>query len=93
MPAMKDKAPRAYLVMFIGTLIMSYVLAHFAAYTQARTIGDGMQLGFWIWLGFVATVGVGQAMFEERPFKLLLINLGYYFVELLVMGAILAVWI
>ncbi len=92
METMKGKATRAYLVVFIGSLITSYVLAHFAAYTNAKTVGQGMQLGFWIWLGFVATIQTGQALFQEKPFKLLLIDAGYYLVQLMVMGSLIALW-
>lgn len=48
--------------------------------------------GFWIWLGFVVPVMAGDTLFAKKPMGLLWIGAGYYLVQLLVMGAILAVW-
>lgn len=90
---MKQKARPAYIASFIASLIMAYVLAHFVQYAGAYSIADGMQAGFWIWLGFVGTIGFTNAMFDGKPIKLVVINTGYFLATLLVMGAILAVWI
>lgn len=92
MPEMKKKATKAYALSFIGALVMAYVLAHFVDYVGATTVSDGLQLGFWIWLGFAATIGYTDVLFGGKPFKLFLINTGYQLVELLLMGVILAVW-
>ncbi len=88
----KDMGPK-YGLVFLGSLVMAYVLSHFVDFTLATTIAEGMQAGFWAWLGFVATVGLSTFVFEGKPFKLYLINNGYQLVSLLVMGAILAVWV
>lgn len=89
---MKKGAPRAYALSFIGALVMSYVLAHIVDYVQATTIVGGVESGFWLWLGFVATTGSASVLFEGRPAGLYLINSGYYLVSLIVMGMILAAW-
>lgn len=89
---MKKGAPRAYALSFIGALVMSYVLAHIVDYAQATTIVGGVESGFWLWLGFVATTGSASVLFEGRPAGLYLINSGYYLVSLIVMGMILAAW-
>ncbi len=72
--------------------IMSYIMAHFVDYTGATTVFEGMQTGFWIWLGFVVTVQLNSVLWEKKPFKLYVLNTGYQFVSLLMMGAILAAW-
>ena len=77
---------------FVATLLMAYILRYFVAYAQASTILDGAIVGFWLWLGFVATNMIGMVLWEGKPFKLYLINAGHVLVGLLVMGAILAVW-
>lgn len=81
-----------YAIGFLSTLLMSYILAHFVDYTQASTVLEGMQTGFWIWLGFVATIMLGQILWEGKPLKLYLINVSHYLVALAAMGAILAAW-
>lgn len=87
--AKKEMGPK-YGVMVIASLVMAYVLAHILAYVQA---GDDLMLAFsgafWVWLGFVATIGLNSVIFENRPISLYLINVGYYLVSLLVMSAVL----
>ena len=77
---------------FAATLVTGYVLAYFVSYVGARTAMDGVVLGFWVWLGFFATTQLGMVLWENKPFKLYLINTLHYLVTLAVMGAILAVW-
>lgn len=92
----KKGATRGYVIMFIGSLIMAYVLAHalvFASeYTKTTGVSAGLMVGFWNWLGFVAPVTVGAVLWEGKPWGLFFLNAGYQLLNLLVMGIILAVW-
>jgi len=88
---MKGAGP-AYAAAFVVALILAYVLAHFVGYTQAHTLGDGLQLGFWVWLGFVATTSAGDYIFGGRPRPLYVLNNGYQLVTLLINGVLLALW-
>ena len=90
--AKKKGMVKLYLGNFIATLIMVYILSHFVDYAQAKTITDGLQLGLWVWLGFIATLLFGSLLWEGKPFKLFLINSGYRLVELLIIASILSVW-
>jgi len=92
MALMKQGAGKAYTVMFLSSIIMAYVLAHFVQLVPAVTESDALQLAFWVWLGFVATVGIGNVLFEKRPFGLFLINSLYYLVNISVMACILTLW-
>lgn len=80
-----------YTWMALVSLVTAYVLAHFVQYTDSTALA-GMQTGFWLWLGFVATYGVSAVLFEGRPRGLYYINMGYQVVALVLMGALLAVW-
>jgi len=91
MAKMKKGAGKKVSLGFISTLVMSYVLAHFIAFTQAATITEGAVIGFWLWLGFVATVTAGSVIWERRSKDLYFLNNAYQLVSLAVMGAILAV--
>ena len=91
MASMKKGAGKKSAQGFISTLVMSYVLAHFIAFTQAATIAEGAVIGFWLWLGFVATVTAGSVIWERRSKDLYFLNNAYQLVSLAVMGAILAV--
>ena len=91
--AKKKGMAKTYVIAFISTLLMSYILAHFVGYSQAATIAEGITAGVWLWLGFIATVQLSMVIWEGKPVKLYLINIAYYLVALAVMGAILAVWV
>ncbi len=82
-----------YLFPALGALLTAYVMAHIIDYTGAITLGQGLQTGFWLWLGFTApAVGV-DIVFAGRPKELFYINAGYHLVNFLLAGAILAVWV
>ena len=91
--AKKKGMGKTYILAFLTTLIMSYVLAHFVDYVEAKTVMDGIILGFWLWIGFLATTQIGSVLWEGKPVKLYLINTLHYLVALAVMAAILAVWV
>lgn len=87
----KGMAP-LYVVQLISALVTSYVLAHFIDYLGAITWLDGVVAGFWLWLGFVATVTIGSVLWEGKSFKLYILNNAYNLLSLIIMGAILALW-
>lgn len=90
---MKKKGMAAsYFIAFVGTLVMAYVFDHFNDLADANTVAEGLQTGFWIWLGFVATNHIGMVLWERKPWSLFFIHTGHSLVSLLVAGAILAVW-
>lgn len=74
---------------FVGTLVMSFVLAHFIVFTGVSAIMDVAMLGFLLWLGFLATTMLGMVLWEGKPVKLYILNTVHYLVVLIVMGAIL----
>ena len=87
---------KKYALMFVGSLVMSFVLAHaliFASvYLQASGVSAGLTAGFWNWLGFIAPVTLSSVLWEGKPWKLWLINNAYYLVYLMAAGVLLAVW-
>jgi len=89
---MKKRATPSYIINFVAALLMAFVLAHFVDYAQAATFIEGLQAGFWVWLGFVATISLGSVLWENKPVTLYAINAGYQLVNLLIMGVILALW-
>lgn len=87
---------KSYLLAFVGSLIMAYVLAHalvFAsAYLQASGASAGLMAGAWNWLGFIVPVMLGKVLWEGKPWKLFVLDSAYYLVSLCSMGVILALW-
>ncbi len=96
MAEMKKGAQKGYAFMFVGSLIMAYVLAHsmvFASdYTHTSGLPAGIMVGFWSWLGFVAPVTIGSVLWEGKSWKLWSLNNGYYLIQLLMFGVILSIW-
>lgn len=94
--AQKKGMAKSYLLMFIGSLFMAYVLAHafvFAsAYMKVEGFSAGLSVGFWNWIGFVAPVTLSSVLWDGKPWKLWVLNNGYHLVTLLVMGVIIALW-
>jgi hypothetical protein len=76
----------------VASLAAAFVLGKIVAISTIHSPVYGMKLGFAVWLGFVTTVQLTNALFSRQPNKLYLINTGYQLVCYLAMGAILAAW-
>jgi hypothetical protein len=95
--AMKKGMGKTYGMMFAGSILMAWVLAHAlifsAAYMGLTGVSSGLITGFFNWLGFVVPVSLGSVLWDGKSWKLYGINTGYYLVTLLAMSTILAVWV
>jgi len=89
---LKDGAATGYITAIIAAAVTAYILAHFVFYVGATTISDGLQVGFWVWLGFFATTLAMHTAFERRSWNLFFIQAGYHLVQLLIIGALLAMY-
>ena len=98
----KDKMAKAkkgmnqsYGFMFVGSLIMAYVLAHFIWYAApgSFTVMIAVKTAVWAWLGFIAPAAASKFLFspDKKPVQLLVIDAGYYLATLIVMGVIFGV--
>jgi len=88
----KQSHTKEFVIAFVTSLVLVYILAHFVQYTRATTAMAGIQTAFWLWLGFIVTTQAATVIFELRPLGLYLINIGYQFVGCAIAGAILALW-
>ncbi len=90
---MKKKGlTRAYVGSALGYLVMAYVVALFATYTNSTTLAQGLWLGFLAWLGFAAPIGLTANLFSEKPIAAWVIDAGYQLAYLVIMGVLLSVW-
>lgn len=85
---MKKGMAKGMIIMLVMALVSAYVLARFVVIANPQTYMEALKLGFWLWLGFVATYAIGGGVFEKRSTTLIAINLGNQLVTLLVMSAI-----
>lgn len=95
--AAKDKMGQLYAIAAVGSFVQAYILSHSLSFAQkymgTSGLSSGLSTGFWMWLGFVATVTLGNVLWYGQSWKLWLLTNAYYLISLLVMGAILALWV
>jgi hypothetical protein len=88
--------PMNMVLVFIGSLVMSFVLLHSIAfgnaYVNTSGVAGGLMGGFFSWLGFIAPVTMTNVIYEKRPWKLWILDNSFWLLSLLVMGTILSVW-
>ena len=89
---MQKSAGPMYAMSLVASLLSAAVLGKIIAIATVNTALYGMKIGLAVWLGFVTTVQLTNALFSRQPAKLYAINTGYQLVCYLAMGAILAKW-
>ncbi|HEX8974611.1 MAG TPA: DUF1761 domain-containing protein [Patescibacteria group bacterium] len=70
--AKKEGMGSAYVTLFIGAIIMAYMLAYVIQVAAAVTVSQGLLVASGLWLGFVATTFLGSVLFEKKAFGILL---------------------
>lgn len=84
----KESMMRIYIFSFVAVFVMAWMLARFIHYAQAFSLINGIKTGVWAWIGFVAPTTLINYLLAKKPFKLYLVDAGYYLAALMVMGAI-----
>ncbi len=87
----KDKSgmKKLYLGAFLVSLLMAYTLAWFVG--VADTMNAALMTGFWLWLGFIATVTASDVLWKGEPKELWMLDNGYRLLAMLAMSAVLFV--
>lgn len=83
---------KLYVMAAIGAAVTAYVLSHVVRLANATSAIDGIIVGFWVWLGFIAPVFLGNILWESKSTRLTAINVAYHLVSLAIMGIILTLW-
>lgn len=90
--AKKKSMIKLYIINFVSTLVMIYVLGYLFDVANVLDVTSGIMLSIVVWLGFVATLSLNSVLWENKPVKLYIINILYPLVSLVVTGIILSVW-
>lgn len=89
-------SPVNIVLVFVGSLVLSYVLYHSIvfgnAYFKMSGISGGLMSGFFGWLGYIAPVTLSTKLYEKKPWGLWLLDNSFWLLALLVMGTILSAW-
>jgi hypothetical protein len=88
----KGANPFIYVFTTITSLVFAYVLAHIMKFASISDAGNGIIIGFWVWLGFVVTTVLPGYLYESRKKILYLIFIAYQLIAICLMGALLALW-
>jgi len=82
---------------FIGSAIISFTIPLFLAiileFIGTINIINGILVTLIIWIGFVATIGLYDVLYQDKNIKTYLIDSLYHLAGLLITGIILGLWI
>jgi hypothetical protein len=94
MKAMKKNSNMGLIMLvgFLATLLTAFILANFIGFLGTGGPYRGLEIGFWVWLGFVFPVQLGMVLWEGKSVSLLALNTSHQLVMLIVMGAMLGAW-
>ena len=73
----------------LASMLTAYVMNYFAIAWVVYDVIGAIELGFWCWAGFVATTMLGTVLWEQKSFKLYLINASYSLVSFIAMAIVL----
>ena len=85
----KRKMIGSYIWMFIGAIVMSYVLKIVILQFPFASVAGVSITALIVWLGFIVPVQAGTVLWEGKPFKLYILNITYYLVTMVVSALIL----
>ncbi len=89
--AMKKGMTMMYVVQFVASLVMFYVLAGLLGGLGKLTLGGGLMTALWVWIGFIVPVKLGEAIWGGKM-SLFWLGIGNMLVTVLVAGAIIGAW-
>lgn len=87
----RRRMPITSLAGLLAAMLVAYVMSYFGIAWGVYDWIGALQLGFWVWAGFVAPVLLGAVLWDQKPMRFYLINTFYWLVALIVMAFILVV--
>lgn len=86
---MQGSAPIAAGVSFVGYLLTAYVLFFLFKKMGITSMNDALSMGFILWLGFPAPIGLMNTLYAGRSLTVYLIDASYQLLYILAMSALL----
>jgi hypothetical protein len=85
----KKRMPISTFVAFLSALVAAYVLNYFGIAWGVYDWVGAIELGIWVWLGFVAPPMLGMVLWEMKPIRYYLVVAGYWLVTFVAMALVL----
>ena len=81
-----------YATALVMAAVMATAISCVIQLTGKQTALRGIKVGALLWAGFELTTWSTEYIFEVRPISLFLVNAGYWFFGMTLMGAIVGAW-
>lgn len=85
----KRRMPLLALVGLAAAMLVAWVMNYIGILFGVYDIVGAVVLGFWCWVGFVAPTMLGMVLWEQKPFRLYIINSAYWLASFVVMAIVL----
>jgi len=85
----KRRMPLHAILGLLASMLIAYVMNYFGIQYGVFDWTGALQLAFWCWIGFAAPLLLGTVIWEQKPFRLYLINAFYWLVTFIAMALIL----
>lgn len=85
-------SPAQQIITFIQAFVMAFILGYVVNAFQPQTLGEGVKIGFFAWLGFIAANELSAVIWCARPIKQYLVDIGFMLVVFAIWGAVFALW-
>lgn len=82
----------AYMASTLAAVVMAFVLAHVINISGVTDYMMALQVGFWMWLGFVVAGVLPTYIYEDRKKGLFALYVSYKLVSVLAMAVLLTLW-
>jgi len=73
---LKSQGGIGYLLAAVGSFVLAIVMTYVTQWGAAEGFGEGIIVGIVMWAGFVLSTQVVGAVFEGRPWELIMLNSG-----------------
>jgi len=71
-----------YILMIFSSLISVTIIGLLVKATDTTQIFSGVLLGFYLWLGFIATYSLGSVLWENKSWDLWIFNNSYQLISI-----------
>jgi len=76
----------------LAGILLATLISCLTQLTGAQTAVRGMKVAAALWIGCVLPIGATETVFEVRSYSVFALNLVFWFLAMLLMGAIVGAW-